>query len=191
MKKMQRLLCFIAIISLNSCSPKISTTLSRSYPSLGDEQKVVLIGLVEEEPDNSEFLGKVKVGDTGFTTKCAYDFVIEQAKSEARKIGGNAIKIVDHSLPTLMGSTCHRIVANILKIEDIENYNQEKPEEVLRDLDYAILNVYRYGGVGAWVGYNLYVGDSLICRVKNSFKATLHIKKDGLKLNRNLKFQLI
>ena len=30
------------------------------------------------------------------------------------------------------------------------------------------------------VGYDLHLGDSTICRVKNNFKTTLHIKKEGL-----------
>ena len=30
------------------------------------------------------------------------------------------------------------------------------------------------------VGYDLHLGDSTICRVKNNFKTTLYIKKDGL-----------
>jgi len=48
------------------------------------------------------------------------------------------------------------------------------------NVDYAILNVYRYSGVGAFVGYDLYLNDSVICRVKNNFKTTIHIRKDGL-----------
>ena len=76
-----------------------------------------------------------------------------------------------------MGSSCHRITAKILKVKDIENFAQK--EEELLDVDYAILNVYRYGGYGAAVNFDLYLGDSVICRVINNFKTTLYIKKDG------------
>jgi len=41
--------------------------------------------LEEKEPDNAEFLGHVKIGDTGFSTNCSYATIIDDAKLEARK----------------------------------------------------------------------------------------------------------
>lgn len=180
MKKLQGLFVIVGFIFFSSCSPKISTSLSKSYPPLDYKQEVLVIGLDQAVPENSEVLGQVKIGDTGFSTNCDYDIVIDKAKLEARKAGGNAIKIIEHTPPSAMGSSCHRITAKILKIENIENYTPKVEQEVLLDVDYAILNVYRYSGAGALVSYNLYLGDSVICRVKNNFKTTLHIKKDGL-----------
>lgn len=180
MKKLNGLLILTLLIALNSCNPKISTSLSKSYPPLDYKQDVVVISLYQQVPDNSEVLGQVKIGDSGFTTNCGYEAVIGKAKLEARKAGGNAIKIIKHTPPSLMGSSCHRITAKILKVEDVENLKVEEEEEINSDIDYAILNVYRYGGVGSFVGYDLYLGDSVICRVRNNFKTTIHIKKDGL-----------
>ena len=180
MKKFYGLIMITALILLSSCSPKISTNLSKTYTPLDYKQEIVTIGLSESEPDNLEVLGQVKIGDTGFSTKCGYDIMINKAKLEARKAGGNAIKIIEHKPPSAFGSSCHRITAKILKIEDIENYISKVEEEVVLDVDYAILNVYRYRGAGALVGYDLHLGDSTICRVKNNFKTTLHIKKEGL-----------
>ncbi|MGQ1948700.1 hypothetical protein ACT3CD_16535 [Geofilum sp. OHC36d9] len=180
MKKSYGLLIISALILFSSCNPKISTSLSRSYPPLDYKQDIVVIGLDQSEPDNSEVLGQVKIGDTGFSTKCSYDIVIDRAKLEARKAGGNAIKIIKHAPPSAMGSTCHRITAKILKVENIDNYTSKAEEEVLLDVDYAIINVYRYSGAGALVSYDLFLGDSVICRVRNNFKKTIHIKKDGL-----------
>jgi len=179
MKKIHGLLFISVLILFSSCGPRISTSISRTYPPLDYRQEVVVIGLEQTEPDDAEILGQVKIGDTGFSTECSYEIVIDKAKLEARKAGGNAIKIIKHKPPT-MGSTCHRITAKILKVENIENFAPKVEEEVLSDVDYAILNVYRYSGPGALVGYDLYLGDSIICRVKNNFKTTIHIKKDGL-----------
>ena len=170
----------IAMIIFNSCNPKISTSISKSYPPLDYRQEVVVIGLEQSEPDSTEVFGQVKIGDTGFSTNCTYDIVIDKAKLEARKAGGNAIKIIKHRPPTALGNSCHRITAMILKVKNIENYTPQVEEEVLLDVDYAILNIYRYGGAGALISYDLYLGDSVICRVKNNFKTTIHIKKDGL-----------
>ena len=180
MKTLHGLIVVAGLILLSSCSPRISTSLSKNYPPLDYKQEVTVIGLGGAEPDNAEVLGQVKIGDTGFSTNCSYDIVIDKAKLEARKAGGNAIKIIEHKPPSAMGGSCHRITADILKVENIENYAPKAEEDVLLDVDYAILNIYRYGGVGAMVGYDLHLGDTVICRVRNNFKTTLHIKKDGL-----------
>lgn len=179
MRKIYGLLLVAVLIIYSSCSPKISTSIRSSYPPLDYKEDVVVMGLNQAEPELAELIGYVKITDTGFTANCGYDLVIEKAKLEARKVGGNAIKIIEH-MPPSFGSSCHRIVAKILKVEDIANIMAETEDEILLDVDYAILNVYRYGGAGSLVGYDLYLGDSILCRVKNNFKTTLHIKKDGL-----------
>ncbi len=180
MRKINGLLLVVGLIFISACSPKISTTLTKTYDALDYKQEVLVIGLAQVVPENTEVIGQVKIGDTGFSTNCGYDIVIDKAKLEARKAGGNAIKIMEHNPPTVMGSTCHRITANILKIDSIENYTAKVEKEVLLDVDYAIINIYRYSGAGSFVSYDLYLGDSLICRVRNNYKTTIHVKKDGL-----------
>lgn len=180
MQKLHGLLIVSVLIIFSACNPKISTKISRSYPPLDYKQEVFVIGLDQPEPDNAEVLGQVKIGDTGFSANCGYDVAVDKAKLEARKVGGNAIKITEHILPSIMGSSCHKITARILKVENIENLAPKVEQDTLLDVDYAILNVYRYSGVGALVSYDLYLGDSVICRVKNNFKTTLYIRKDGL-----------
>ena len=169
------------LITLSSCNPTVTTSLSRYYAPLEYDQEVLVIHMDQSQPDDAEVLGEVKVGDSGFSSNCAYEVVIDKAKLEARKNGGNALKITEHKPPTAMGSSCHRITATMLRIADIENYQlaQDEEEELL-DVDYAILNVYRYSGPGALVGYDLYLGDQVICRVKNNFKTTIHVTKEGL-----------
>lgn len=180
MKKLHGLLIITALIFFSSCSPKISTSVIKNYPPLEYKQEVVVIGLSELEPDIAEVLGQVKIGDAGFSAKCGYDIAIDKAKLEARKAGGNAIKIIEHKPPTAMGSPCHRITAKILKVENVESY---KPKEVvdstLLNADYAILHIYRHSGVGALVSYDLQLGDTTLCRVKNRWKKSIKVKKDG------------
>ncbi len=181
MKSIHGLMLFVLLAVFSACSPTVSTTINKSYPELEYAQDVLVIGLDQEDPENAEVLGQVKIGDSGFSTNCNYDVVLGKAKLEARKIGGNAIRIVEHKSPSAMGSSCHRITATILNIDNIENFAAvSKAEDELLDVDYAILNVYRYGGAGALVGYDLFLGDSVVCRVKNNFKTTIHLNKDGL-----------
>ncbi len=45
--------------------------------------------------------------------------------------------------------------------------------------DYALLHIYRFGGAGALVGYDIHLGDEVICRAKNKWKTTIEIRKYG------------
>lgn len=168
-----------AILVLSSCSLKVSTSVTKASLPLKYDQEVFVLELDQPTPDSAEVIGTVKIGDAGLTTNCDYLTVIERAKQEARKIGGNAIKIVEHSLPSFFASSCHQITANILVLKNGNMKSTIIPDEP-QDLDYAILNIYRMGNYGGLVKYNLYLGDSVLCRVKGNFKTTIHIKKDGL-----------
>ena len=180
MKKVSLVLLLVAIFILNSCTPKVSTTISKSYPALDYREDVKVFGIQDSEPANAEELGIVKIGDAGFTKDCGLDLVLEKAKAEARKVGGNAIKIIDHNPPSF-GSSCHRITAKILKVDNLDNL-AIKPvtDSTLANADYALLHVYRFSGPGALINYDLYLGDSVICRVSNNFKKTIKIRKDGM-----------
>lgn len=170
----------IALLLLGSCSPKITTQIQSNYPPLDYKEDVVIYKLEDPVPTQAEELGIIKIGDTGFSTNCNYTVVIEAAKLEARKAGGNAIQIVQHQLPDF-ASSCHRILAKVLRVKDFSSLPQKMKSVNLPDsADYALLHIYRASGVGALVGYDLYLGDSVICRVKSNWKKTIRIKKDGL-----------
>jgi len=103
------------VLTLCSCSPKVITSITKTYPKLDSLQEVKVIEIQQEVPANSELLGEVNIGDTGFSTKCDYESVLNAAKLEARKAGGNAIRILSHQTPDF-SSSCHRINANIYRI---------------------------------------------------------------------------
>lgn len=170
----------VGLFVLNACSPKVSSSISTNYEPLDYREEIVVIGMDQPGPEAFELLGEVKIGDAGLTMDCGYELVLEKARLEARKAGGNVLKIIEHKPPTALGSSCHRLKAQILRVENIESLLEDMEEEVVLDVDYAILNVYRYGGVGSIVGYDLFLGDSVIYRVKSNYKTTLHIDKDGL-----------
>lgn len=176
--KFIKTLTFLSILFIAACSPKVTTKIAKSYPALGYDSEIAVLAVSQQQPDNAELLGEVKIGDAGMTTKCDYEDVIAHAKLEARKIGGNMIKLTEHKLPSALASSCHRISAKIFRVTNIEEWLTVK-EEPLLDVDYAIINVYRYGGMGSLIAYNINLGDSTICRVKSNYKTTLHIKKEG------------
>ena len=180
---MKKILLGLTTILLAACSAKISTSLTKTLPPLDYKEEVTVIGISEDAPANATEIGIVKIGDTGFSTNCGWDVVVEKAKTEARKAGGNVLKITEHIPPSMMGSSCDRITAKILKVEnpqDLTNLKSKNTSVVDSTWDYAKLYVYRPGGAGALVGYDLYLGDSVIWRAKNNSKKEIKITKKGM-----------
>jgi len=164
---------------VTACSPKVSKTITKNYAPLDYTEEVLVLDLQAPIPNGAENLGSVKIGDTGFSTKCDWNTVIEEAKMEARKVGGNAIKITEHKPPTALGSSCHRITVDVLHIGNIAEIATESNDDVVADWDYALLHIYRFGGPGALVGYDIHLGEEVICRAKNKWKTTIQIRNFG------------
>ncbi len=121
----------VAILALSSvaCSHVTTTRLTnKSYPPLNKDKEVTVIGLENNEPPSATFLGTVRVDDSGFSLNCGYDAAIEKAKTSARESGGNVIKITWHQKPNFI-SSCHRITANILWVENASDMDTSKKTE--------------------------------------------------------------
>ena len=148
----QRQLLFLSILLITaSCSPKVSKTITTSYAPLDYKEEVMAIDLQTPIPDGAENMGTIKIGDSGLSSNCDYDTVLELAKTEARKVGGNAIKITEHKPPSAMGSGCHRITASVLYIKNAEELiAAAKIDDVAADWDYALLyiSLWRSGCIG-------------------------------------------
>ncbi|WP_205501383.1 hypothetical protein [Rufibacter psychrotolerans] len=181
---MKNLRLLLLGLVLAACAPKVSTKLSSSYSPLDYREDVRVYGLQDAYPASAEEVGLVKITDTGFSVNCGLEQVLEKAKAEARQAGGNALKLVEHLQPNLMTSSCHRITAKILRVSNFDEAlvsTASAPEDnSIPDADYALLHVYRASGMGPLVNYDLFLGDSLLCRVKNNWKQTIKVKKDGL-----------
>lgn len=121
---------------LASCSPKVTSTMAKSYPSLPSETPVKVF-YKEDIPAGSEEIGKVRVSDTGFSTGCDSLTVISKIKNEARKAGGNAVLIIEHKKPSVWGSSCHQMTAMVLNVSDLsaptlaKDNSEESPTPVL------------------------------------------------------------
>ena len=139
---MKRKICVIVFISIFiffACNPKVSTNITKNYNPIDYKKDIVVFGINEQIPEKTEILGTVKVGDSGFTTNCSFEVVLNCAKLEARKAGGNAIKIIEHNLPSALGSQCHRIKAEILKIDSVEIVSKlPKSKKNIANVDYTI-----------------------------------------------------
>lgn len=105
-------LTLLSVVLLHACSPAITKNITLPGNPLPDTTPVTVLYLDEPVPENAREMGSVKLTDSGFTTKCRYDYVIEQATIEAIQMGGNILKITKHRKPDLW-SSCHRIEARV------------------------------------------------------------------------------
>lgn len=170
------------MIFLAGCSAKVSTSLTKTIPPLDYREQVIVLGVDEPVPASATEIGEVKVGDTGFSTNCGWDVVISKAIEAARKAGGNVLKITEHDPPSIWGSSCDRIKAKILKMENTAELGDRalKNDAVVdSSWNYAKIFLYRTGGMGALIGYDVHLGDSVIWRAKNNSKLEIWITKEG------------
>ena len=187
MKKTYILLA-LGVLILQSCSPKIRTNLStETHQALTDNTEVLIIKQDEKVPENSIFIGDLKIGDSGFSTDCGYTTVMEEAKTHAKNSGANLIHLTEVKKPS-SGSTCYKIKAKLyrnLNQESLAGLSEKRTLEnksrLPADADYAIVHFYRpKSGFGALIGFKIRRNESdIIGRVRNGEKFSYQTKDFG------------
>ncbi|MGC1631892.1 MAG: hypothetical protein WA749_07240 [Gelidibacter sp.] len=187
MKKTSILFVLGALI-LQSCSPKIRANLStETHQALDSETQILIIKPDEKVPENSIFVGDLKIGDSGFSTDCGYTKVMDEAKSNAKNSGANLIHLTEVKKPNL-GSTCYRIKAKLyrnLNQESLVSLSEKRTLETKSrlpaDADYAVIHFYRpKSSYGAFIGFKIRKDDAdIIGRVRNGEKFTYQTKDFG------------
>ncbi len=180
MKIEHLLICGVLLLGA-ACSPKVSTTgAGPDKPgALAYDETVYIFNAEDSLPIVEKELGRLKVGDSGFSTNCGYELVMRLAEEEARKAGGNALQIISHKTPDFW-SSCHRIEAKVLLVKvDSSRLSLLRDSSALEEgADYALIHVYRSGGFGAALAYDLYLGDTKLCRVKNNTAETIKVNQE-------------
>lgn len=185
----QTILIFLTTL-LVSCATSISTKLvNKNYQKLNDEIQMIVLEKGDVLPNNSEFIGDIKIGDSGFTTDCGYNKVVSDATNSAKSAGANIIQIIEVKKPSVLGSTCYRIKAKVyrnLNAESLasisETRNLKNKSRLPQDADYALIHFYRpSSGAGALLGYKIKdANDSIVGRLRNNEKFVYKTKKFGL-----------
>ena len=176
---MRKFLFYICVV-LSGCSPKITSSITSAHTSLAKDVEVMVLEIDTPMPEKAEVLGQIKIGDTGFTTKNGnYAAVLNIAKDEARKAGGNVVKITEHKSPDMI-SSMHRIKAEILRVDDLSVLSDDMSDmKVSTHPDYAVIYFYRESGTGAFVGYDVYVGDTKVYRSRPNTSAEVKLYEDA------------
>src|ERR1700742_435008 len=91
--KLNHAFFFTAVLSLFiGCSPKAGSSVTdNSLTPLPDDAQVLVLDVNRSLPDGCRPVGKIKADAGG--AECHYSTVIGNARAQARKMGGNIIKI--------------------------------------------------------------------------------------------------
>lgn len=128
-KRLFKVLSFICILFLTSCSPKVVTKIIKTLPETDPGMVLVTDDLESLSNYPVTELGRIFVGDGGATpsNKCTYEKVEALAKAEIAKAGGNVLYIDNHTFPSFFTTTCHQISGVMLySPEYADNYSKKE-----------------------------------------------------------------
>ncbi|GGG27262.1 hypothetical protein [Hymenobacter glacieicola] len=126
-------------LAFASCSPKIVVRSTQAAAPVAVHEGFLVVKETETFAAPAQEVGDIQIRDAGLTLDCDYDKVVELAAEKARQMGANVLRIYDHRLPSLYGSSCHRIRAKALRIADITPYEKEiiwHPARRLKQADF-------------------------------------------------------
>ena len=195
------LYCFFLV----SCTPIAQTTLIKIYPTLDYRQTVTVLKISDTIPSNGVIIGNVTINSGGPLAENNLEYSVREAVYEARKIGGNAIKITTQKYTTHYNYSYMSITASILKINEPyqkldkivgavpiseqeqinhsikdtaiinETENIKNPNNV-NNIPYAQIHIYGNTNDGMLFGhYKILVNDSIAGIISDKFKKTIYI----------------
>lgn len=118
---MKKSALFIICLFCFTCSPKLTSNVTSSLPPLNDNDLVVVLDMIDDQYIITKSIGELKATDNGLSQNCTYYQNIESLKAMARQNGANLLKITKHKRPDNW-SSCHRIYADMYKVEDPKVY---------------------------------------------------------------------
>ena len=176
---MRILFSLLTALLFISCSPKIKSTVNRpTLTAIEVEKPIHVLKPIDALPEKEYGVGRVYVNARSAEHNVSYEEIIKLGQQEARKMGANVLKIEKHYRPDL-NKPGHRIYATAYYIEDFkpEEYRIEEP--IYEDWDHALIFVYRPHGYGYAIGYNLFLDDEKVMRVKNRSASVIKVKDFG------------
>nr|WP_319570948.1 hypothetical protein [uncultured Draconibacterium sp.] len=114
--KIKILIVMIGTIVLSACSPKITTNLINKQPALQAEDKIALLDVHHSLPEGAIKVGDLRFQDSGFSTDCSFNSLMNRARMQARENGANIVKVVEKKAPDLL-SSCYRLKIELYKYD--------------------------------------------------------------------------
>lgn len=124
--KSSHLVFSILMLSLLACSPRrIVYKVNDQYHPQESYHPFALIEIGQDFDDSDAIrLGEVQIKDNVLAFRCDYETIRNMAIDEAKFMGGNCIRVIDHKPPSHWGS-CHKITAEVFYLSNPEEYEAE------------------------------------------------------------------
>jgi len=124
-------LSLVLVLTLSGCAHKIvrvDYTRGVVTPVACD---VEVLKFADFSNQDYEVIGKIKLGDTGFSVSCSEETAIKILKSEACSLDGSVVNITSEIFPGM--SSCYRCEADIIKMNSGvgESSRLEKSHELV------------------------------------------------------------
>ena len=117
-------LLFILIIIFNifGCAPYVKyQNMDSSEPKKSPQYNISIYHELDPLPSQSRIIGKLVVDNAvPSLVSCEYNDAIRLAKWKTRKVGGDAIQILNISLPDESNS-CYGIEANVIVFDKLQS----------------------------------------------------------------------
>jgi hypothetical protein len=177
--EMKILIIVLTIVSLFSCTPKLSIIGGVKIETENVKQEVSIFGKNEIMPENTSFLGKIETKGNFFTSdKFKVNESIELIKKGALQLNGNAVKIEEIKFPGPFKSKSYDITAIVLRIEKIPIQSFKVVTET-NNKDSRYLKLYRPNKVfGSGISYPIYINNSFVCGLDNNNKIAIELEND-------------
>jgi len=124
--KLTKLMLLLVIIGMTGCSPKLTSNLVNIQPKLQVNDQVALLDEHHKLPENTIKIGDLRFQDSGFSTDCSFNSLMNKARIKARENGANIVKVIAKKTPDLW-SSCYRLKIELHKYQgDITSLPQYK-----------------------------------------------------------------
>ena len=175
MKKRLCLFAFVSLITVSSCSPRLSMHSAGKYPAGASEGEISLLDEDAVIPSGAKTLGTLTVSSRLFSSIMSgtYDKCLDLAKRGARKMGGNSIKITNHSTPRRVYDK-HSLNADVLLLSEAPVVEVDVTHP-----NYASVWLYSYYISSPGYGYNVYLDDKWVYYMKPYTKTEIRIFEPG------------
>lgn len=117
MKKLNLILMVMLLCVLPSCKLKTAVSVNDYYAPTSGRLPIYQTG--QALPNDIVRIGSIVVGESGATPtkKCTYEACMQIIEDEAKKVGADIVYLVKVKEPSVWGSTCYNITAELYKYQ--------------------------------------------------------------------------
>lgn len=113
-----KLLMLIVLLSVVGCAPSIQRV---GYIEIQTKESpncdVSILKQDESQNIKGIEIGSIRIKDSGFSVSCGEREVISILKKEACTQGANFVYITSETMPSMFGSSCYQVSADLYKLD--------------------------------------------------------------------------